>query len=90
MSDRTGGIWNNQAASRDREFLTGLARSIYSAFFPAYNISVAFARPQDESSRKQARHALYSTEAEGLLFIAVLLLIGIVIRYWKEIHWSLR
>jgi F0F1-type ATP synthase assembly protein I len=58
-------------------------------FSAAYNISVAIAKPRDDFSRKRVRHALYSTEAGGLLFIAVLLLIIILIRYWKAIHWSL-
>lgn len=45
---------------------------------------------QDEPSRKHERRAIYSTEAGGLLFIAVLLLLVILIRYWKAFHWSFR
>lgn len=68
--------------------LVVLARDL--PFSAAYNVLVAIAKPQDDSSQKHVRRALYSTEAGGLLFIAVLLLIIIVIRYWKAIHWSLR
>jgi hypothetical protein len=36
------------------------------------------------------RHAVYASEATGLLLVAALLLALTLIRYWHEIHWSLR
>jgi len=44
----------------------------------------------DEASQKQHRHAVYASETAGLLLIAFLLLALTVIRYWHDIHWSLR
>ena len=41
-------------------------------------------------SQKDHRHAVYASEATGLLLIAFLLLILTLIRYWHDIHWSLR
>jgi hypothetical protein len=46
--------------------------------------------PQNDPARKEHRHAVYASEATGLLLIALLLLIVTVIRYWHSIHWSLR
>jgi hypothetical protein len=43
-----------------------------------------------DSSSKPHRHALYASEATGLLLIACLLLALALIRYWHDIHWSLR
>jgi hypothetical protein len=45
---------------------------------------------QAESSRKPHRRAVYASEATGLLLIAFLLLVLTLIRYWHDIHWSLR
>jgi hypothetical protein len=48
---------------------------------------------QNDSSRHGAhkhRHAIYATETSGLLFVAFLLLVLILIRYWHAIHWSVR
>jgi F0F1-type ATP synthase assembly protein I len=59
-------------------------------FLPAYNIFVASTKQQGASTSKHPQHALYATEAGGLLFIGLLLLIVIIIRYWHSIHWSLR
>ena len=42
------------------------------------------------SPHKRRGHAIYATEASGLLLIALLLLVLTVIRYWHVIHWSLR
>ena len=39
---------------------------------------------------KQRRHAAYATETFGLLFIALLMLVIILVRYWRVIHWSWR
>jgi len=54
-----------------------------------YNIGVPEEDPQPEHSHKH-RHAIYATETTGLLLIAFLLLILTVLRYWHDIHWSLR
>ncbi|MGO9084935.1 MAG: hypothetical protein ACLQBK_06885 [Candidatus Sulfotelmatobacter sp.] len=45
---------------------------------------------QDDTSQKHQRHAVYASEATGLLLIAFLLLALTLIRYWHDIHWSLR
>jgi hypothetical protein len=45
---------------------------------------------QDDSAEKHHRHAVYASETAGLLLIAFLLLILTLIRYWHDIHWSLR
>ena len=54
-----------------------------------YNNLVPSTHPKDDS-HKQHRHAMYASETTGLLLIAVLLLALILVRYWHEIHWSLR
>jgi hypothetical protein len=46
--------------------------------------------PHDENSRRHHRHAIYATETAGLVLIALLLLVLTVLRYWHDIHWSLR
>ena len=53
-----------------------------------YNIRV----PPDHQaeSAKPHRHAVYASEATGLLLIALLLLGITLIRYWHYIHWSWR
>jgi hypothetical protein len=56
----------------------------------AYNIFVAQAERQNDSSGKRSRHAIYATETSGLLLIAFLLLILVLVRYWHAIHWSVR
>jgi hypothetical protein len=43
----------------------------------------------DAATRHQ-RHAVYASEAVGLLVIALVLLALTLVRYWHEIHWSLR
>jgi len=40
--------------------------------------------------RSHHRHAVYASEATGLLLIALMLLVLTVVRYWQNIHWSLR
>jgi hypothetical protein len=40
--------------------------------------------------RHRYRHAAYSAEAAGLLVMAVVLLLFIVIRYWRTIPWGAR
>jgi hypothetical protein len=44
--------------------------------------------PQDDP--KHHMHAVYASETKGLLLIAFLLLVLTLIRYWHEIHWSIR
>jgi hypothetical protein len=58
--------------------------------FPSqrYNIHVTVS-PQPDSP-KHRRHAVYASEATGLLLIAFLLLVLTLIRYWRVIHWSWR
>jgi hypothetical protein len=46
--------------------------------------------PQPDSQPKRRRHAVYASEATGLLLIAFLLLVLTLVRYWHHIHWSLR
>ena len=46
--------------------------------------------PQPENEPKHRRHAVYASEATGLLLIAFVLLILTLVRYWRYIHWSLR
>jgi hypothetical protein len=46
--------------------------------------------PKSNESQKQHRQAVYASETAGLLLIAVLLLVLTLIRYWHDIHWSLR
>ena len=45
-------------------------------------------RSQDD--HKHHRHAVYASETTGLLLIAFLLLVLTLVRYWHDIHWSLR
>jgi hypothetical protein len=48
---------------------------------------------QNDSPRSGSpkhRHAIYATETSGLLFVAFLLLVLILVRYWHAIHWSVR
>jgi hypothetical protein len=47
-------------------------------------------KAEREAANKHHRHALYASETTGLLLIALTLLILTVVRYWREIHWSLR
>jgi len=54
-----------------------------------YNVCVPSAEPHDDSHQHH-RHAVYASETTGLLLIAFLLLFLTLIRYWHDIHWSLR
>ena len=45
--------------------------------------------PHHDASNKRHRHAIYATETAGLLLIAFLLLVLTVVRYWRDIHWSI-
>jgi hypothetical protein len=53
-----------------------------------YNIRVPDVPPEDD--HKRHRHAVYASEATGLLVIVLLLLAFTLVRYWHNIHWSLR
>jgi len=44
--------------------------------------------PQDD--HKHHRRAVYASETAGLLLIAFMLLVLTLVRYWHDIHWSLR
>lgn len=57
-------------------------------FHPRYNVRVPDSAPEDD--HKHHRHAVYASETTGLLLIAFVLLILTLVRYWHEIHWSLR
>lgn len=56
---------------------------------PAYNTPVPALRRHD-SPGKHHRRTAYATETFGLLFIAFLIIVIILIRYWHAIHWSWR
>ena len=51
---------------------------------------VVDAQRQNDSAHNRKRHAIYATEASGLLLIAFLLLALTLIRYWHVIRWSVR
>lgn len=55
-----------------------------------YNSRVSSSEQQNHPDHKHHRHAVYASETTGLLLIAFLLLMLTLIRYWHEIHWSLR
>lgn len=46
--------------------------------------------PTSQDDHKQRRSAVYASETTGLLLIAFLLLVLTLLRYWRDIHWSLR
>jgi hypothetical protein len=50
----------------------------------------AAADHEHRDAKHQHHHAIYAAEATGLLFMAVLLLILTIIRYWQYIPWSAR
>ena len=45
---------------------------------------------QKAADLRHRRHAVYASETTGLLLIALVLLILTLVRYWHDIHWSLR
>jgi len=47
-------------------------------------------QPSKDDATRHERHAVYASEATGLLVIALVLLALILVRYWHDIHWSLR
>jgi hypothetical protein len=53
-----------------------------------YNMRVAATPPNGD--HKHHRHAVYASETTGLLLIAFLLLVLTLVRYWHDLHWSLR
>jgi hypothetical protein len=46
-------------------------------------------KPAAENTHEH-RHSVYAAEATGLLVMAVLLLVLIIVRYWRYIPWSAR
>ena len=44
---------------------------------------------ESDQPHKHHRHAVYASEAMGLLLIAFVLLIMTIVRYWQAMHWSL-
>ncbi|HET7893400.1 MAG TPA: hypothetical protein VFL34_17860 [Candidatus Sulfotelmatobacter sp.] len=56
---------------------------------PPHDIRVPTAE-QKADEHRQRRHAVYASETTGLLLIALVLLILTLVRYWHDIHWSLR
>jgi hypothetical protein len=56
---------------------------------PSPEIRVPSPKPETDS-HKHHRHAVYASETTGLLLIAFLLLVLTLLRYWHDIHWSLR
>ena len=54
---------------------------------PAIRVPTAEQKAEDH---RQHRHAVYASETTGLLLIALVLLILTLVRYWHDIHWSLR
>jgi hypothetical protein len=55
-----------------------------------YNIAVLTPKSEPAAAHKHHRHAVYASETSGLLMIALVLLVLTLVRYWQEIHWSLR
>lgn len=55
-----------------------------------YNSAVPVVPSRDDAAIRHQRHAVYASEATGLLVIALLLLALTVVRYWHYIHWSQR
>jgi hypothetical protein len=46
--------------------------------------------PDNDSQHRHRRHAVYASEATGLLLIAFVLLVLTLVRYWQNMNWSLR
>ena len=55
-----------------------------------YNIAVPSSKSEHEATPQHHRHVVYASETSGLLLIALVLLVLTLVRYWHEIHWSLR
>ncbi len=64
-------------------------RQRYNIRVPPPDIHVPSADSQADL-RKQHRRAVYRSEATGLLLVALVLLVLTLVRYWHNIHWSLR
>jgi len=58
--------------------------------FAAYNSAVFRPQRQNDSPHRHRRGAIYAAETSGLLFIAFLIIVLTVVRYWHAIHWSVR
>ena len=55
-----------------------------------YNSAVLSSKSEHQATPKHHSHAVYASETSGLLLIALVLLVLTLVRYWHEIHWSLR
>ena len=55
-----------------------------------YNIAVLSSKSEPEATPKHHHPQVYASETSGLLLIALVLLVLTLVRYWHEIHWSLR
>jgi hypothetical protein len=55
-----------------------------------YNTPVLTTKSEPDAAARHHRHAVYASETTGLLLIAAVLLVLTLIRYWHQIHWSLR
>lgn len=55
-----------------------------------HNTAVLTPKSEQDAANGHHRHAVYASEASGLLLMAFVLLILTLVRYWHEIHWSLR
>ena len=57
-----------------------------------YNIGVDVPVPPKPVAENKDTHrpTIYAAEATGLLVMAILLVVLIVVRYWKVIPWSAR
>lgn len=47
-------------------------------------------KAQQPARASRPRNPIFTTETAGLLLIAFLLLMIALLRYWHDIHWSLR
>ena len=55
-----------------------------------YNSAVLSSKSEHQATPKHHSHAVYASETSGLLLIALVLLVLTLVRYWHEIHRSLR
>lgn len=57
---------------------------------PAQRYNIGVPDPKSPDASRHRRHAVYASETTGLLLIALVLLVLTLVRYWHDIHWSLR
>ena len=78
-----------QSKGRSRPTPNAFPGQRYNIRVPQPKIHVPSPETQ-AASRKHQCHAVYASEATGLLLIALVLLVLTLVRYWHNIHWSLR